>query len=202
MRITLSAVTLTTRPASSARFTTSAHGRSSSTPSMSRMPRTAFTPLTPAKPDCRPDLISSPMRRAWSSRPCCSMVSSVARTAAHTSGPPPKVVPWLPGLKTFAAAPRARQAPTGTPEPRPLARAITSGAMPDHWCANHLPVRPMPLCTSSTMSSHSRRSQRARTLRRYSGSATMMPPSPCSTSMRTATTEGLSARRSSAAMSL
>ena len=54
-------------------------------------------------------------------------------------------------------------APIGTPEPRPLASGITSGAMPAHWCANHLPVRPMPHCTSSSISSQPRSSQMRRT---------------------------------------
>jgi hypothetical protein len=30
----------------------------------------------------------------------------------------------------------------GTPEASPFASGITSGTMPAHWCANHLPVRP------------------------------------------------------------
>ena len=130
------------------------------------------------------------------------MMSSVVIAATMASGLPPNVVPWLPGLKTRAAAPRARHAPTGTPDPRPLASGITSGTIPAHWWANHLPVRPMPLWTSSIMSSHCLRSQRARSLRRYSESATWIPPSPCSTSSSTATTEALSASRSMAAKSL
>src|SRR6185369_12668795 len=46
---------------------------------------------------------------------------------------------------TFAARGPHTTAPTGTPEPRPLARGITSGLMPAHWWANHLPVRPRAL---------------------------------------------------------
>ncbi len=165
-RITLSAVTLTMSPAPSARATMSPHGRSSSTPTMRPMPRTSFTPATPARLRSSPPLTTSPMRRAWSRSPSFSITSSVVSAATDTSGPPPNVVPWLPGLKTFAAAPRARHAPIGTPEPNPLASVITSGTMPDHWCANHLPVRPMPLCTSSIINSHWRRSQSSRSLRR------------------------------------
>ncbi len=82
------------------------------------------------------------MRRACSSRPSFSITSSVVRPATDTSGPPPNVVPWLPGLNTFAATPLPRHAPIGTPEAKPLASVITSGVIPDHWCANHLPVRP------------------------------------------------------------
>jgi hypothetical protein len=78
---------------------------------------------------------------------------------------PPKVVPWLPGWKMLAALGPTTTAPIGTPEPRPLASGITSGWMPAHWCANHLPVRPMPHCTSSIISSQSLASHSARTSR-------------------------------------
>ena len=67
------------------------------------------------------------------------------------------------GPNTSAARGPQTTAPIGTPEPRPLASGITSGRMPAHWCANHLPVRPMPHCTSSSISSQSRSSQTRRT---------------------------------------
>ena len=91
------------------------------------------------------------------------MMRSVSTPARIASGLPPKVVPWLPGPNTSAAFGPQTTAPIGTPEPSPLASGITSGRMPAHWCANHLPVRPMPHCTSSSMSSQPRSSQMRRT---------------------------------------
>src|SRR6185437_15694515 len=110
-RITRSAVTLATSPAASARFTMSPHGRSSSTPIMSPMPRTSFTPATASSSRRRPSWMISPMRWAWASSPSFSITSSVTSAATIASGLPPNVEPWLPGLNTFAAAPRAAQAP-------------------------------------------------------------------------------------------
>ncbi|MNT16454.1 hypothetical protein D3C72_1515580 [compost metagenome] len=103
------------------------------------------------------------------------MVSTPARMA---SGLPPNVVPWLPGCSTLAALGPATTAPTGTPDPRPLARGITSGTMPAHWWANHLPVRPMPHCTSSIIMSQPRSSHSVRSCCRYSMRMPLMPPSP------------------------
>ena len=65
----------------------------------------------------------------------------------------------MPGLKTPAARRAATQAPSGTPDAMPFASVMTSGAMPACWKANHLPVRPSPLCTSSIISSQFRSSQ-------------------------------------------
>src|SRR5258706_8594912 len=118
-RITLSTVTFATRPAASARRTMSPQGRSSSTPIMRPWPRTSFTPATPESSRLNPSMMMPPMAIALAMRPSFSMISRVVSAATETSGPPPNVVPWLPGLNTFAAAPRARQAPMGTPEPSP-----------------------------------------------------------------------------------
>ena len=121
------------------------------------------------------------------------MMRSVSTPARIASGLPPKVVPWLPGPNTSAARGPQTTAPIGTPEPRPLASGITSGRMPAHWCANHLPVRPMPHCTSSSISSQPRSSQIRRASCRYSIVVGRMPPSPWITSRNTATTFGLRA---------
>ena len=118
------------------------------------------------------------------------MMRIVSTPARIASGLPPKVVPWLPGPSMLAAFGPQTTAPTGTPEPRPLASGITSGSMPAHWCANHLPVRPMPHCTSSSISSQSRSSQSLRSCCRYSTRDGLMPPSPWITSRNTATTFG------------
>jgi hypothetical protein len=70
------------------------------------------------------------------------------------SGLPPKVVPCTPVTMPLAASAVVRQAPIGKPPPSALAIAMMSGSAPgNHWWANSLPVRPMPLCTSSWISS-------------------------------------------------
>ena len=129
----MSAVTLNTRPASSAIFTSSPQGRSSSTPIIRPMPRISNTPATPASAAARPLRIASPTRIAFSSSPSSFIVSSVVTTPHMASGLPPKVEPWLPGLNTPRARLPTTQAPTGTPEARPLASGTTSGWMPACW---------------------------------------------------------------------
>jgi hypothetical protein len=47
----------------------------------------------------------------------------------------------------------ASTAPSGKPPPMPLATIMMSGVTPAHSCANSRPVRPMPHCTSSRISS-------------------------------------------------
>src|SRR6478735_11589972 len=202
-RITLSAVTLSSRPASHARFRITPQGRSSSMPSIRPWPRISFTPGRLPKSRSSAALRCEPTLAALSSSFCSSMMRIVSMPARMASGLPPKVVPWLPGPKMWAAHGPATTAPTGTPEPRPLASGITSGLMPAHWCANHLPVRPMPHCTSSIIMSQSRSSHRARTCRRYSQRIGWMPPSPWMVSKNTATTSLLpSVAARSAPMSL
>ncbi|CFN82895.1 Uncharacterised protein [Bordetella pertussis] len=78
----------------------------------------------------------------------------------------------------------------GTPPARPLARVMTSGRISAHWWANHLPVRPIPDCTSSIMSSQPRSVHSCRTPCRNAMSEGRMPPSPCRTSSSTAVTRG------------
>ncbi len=130
IRTTLSTVTLITRPASSACFTSSPQASCSSMPIIIPMPRTSTTPFRPAKASTRPLRITPPTRSALASRPSSFIVSMVVRTAVMASGLPPKVEPWLPGLNTPLARPPTTQAPTGTPEPKPLASGTTSGRKP------------------------------------------------------------------------
>ena len=96
----------------------------------------------------------SPAPLAWSSSPSAAMVSSTASPAAQASGLPPKVEPCMPGVSSvLTSGPKVISAPIGTPPPRPLARVIASGTTPAWWKANQVPVRPMPVCTSSSTSS-------------------------------------------------
>src|SRR5450830_55994 len=191
MWITLSAVTLSSRPASAAWPVSAPQGRSSSTPIIRPWPRMSLTPGRLPSSRTRAARRWAPTRAALSSRPSSSMMRMVSTPARMASGLPPKVVPWLPGWKMAAALGPATTAPIGTPEPRPLARGITSGTMPAHWWANHLPVRPMPHCTSSIIISQSRSVHRARSCCRYSICIGLMPPSPWMVSKNTATTFGL-----------
>jgi hypothetical protein len=202
MRITLSAVTLMSRPASAARPTRAPQGLSSSTPIIRPWPRTSLTPLKLPSAARSAACRCAPTLAAFCSRPSSSMMRMVSTPARMASGLPPKVVPWLPGCSTLAALGPATTAPTGTPEPRPLARGITSGTMLAHWCANHLPVRPMPHCTSSIIISQPRSSQSLRSCCRYSMRMGFTPPSPWMVSKNTATTLGLrSVARRRASMS-
>ena len=85
--------------------------------------------------------------------PRCGIVSTPgARGERVAAG---WVVPWLlvEGVRGLRARPPRAN---GTPDPSPLARGITSGTMPAHRWANHLPVRPCRIVTSSIIMSQSR----------------------------------------------
>ncbi|CKR49252.1 Uncharacterised protein [Mycobacterium tuberculosis] len=108
---------------------------------------------------CRNDLPKTSARRT---RPSLASTRSTASAAAAQTGLPPKVLPCRPGVSSSAAGPTARQAPIGSPPPRPLARVTTSGVMPSCWWAKNAPVRPIPVCTSSSTSSAPRRAVMSR----------------------------------------
>ena len=110
--------------------------------------------------------------------PGASMTSSTALPAAQASGLPPKVVPCVPGTSALANCSFASTAPSGKPPPMPFADDMTSGVMPAHSCANSLPVRPMPDCTSSMPRIRPYSSHTARRSRRNCMSAGRTPPSP------------------------
>jgi len=69
--------------------------------------------------------------------------------AAQATGLPPKVVPCAPVGQRAMSSGDAPIADTGNPLAMPLAMAMTSGATPNVCAANHSPVRPNPVCTSS-----------------------------------------------------
>ena len=71
------------------------------------------------------------------------------------------VVAGLEGAGHLGLAPSRRR--SGTPLPSALAMVTTSGRTPKCWKPNHRPVRPSPVCTSSTMSRIPRSSHSART---------------------------------------
>ena len=89
----------------------------------------------------------------------------VAIAAAQQTGLPPKVVVWRNGFSMYFSQVRGvpTQAPIGiTPPPKPLPKAIRSGTTPSCSQANILPLRPMPLWTSSRTSIAPYRSQISR----------------------------------------
>ena len=95
-------------------------------------------------------------RQAHRSRWC----ASPRRATAQASGPPPKVEPWSPGSNTSA---RGRGEDGSDRERRrrvPWQPSSRRERRLSCWCAHQRPVRPMPVCTSSRMSSTSRSSQR------------------------------------------
>ena len=150
-RITSGFTALTSSPRRRAAASTApACSPASCRPHHSPLPR---TPITSGLPMLRrPCSSRAPVLAALASRPSRSMVSSTANAAAQATGLPPKVLPWLPGVNSAAASPKPMQAPIGRPPPRPFASVSTSGWTPAACPANQSPVRPMPLCTSSSTS--------------------------------------------------
>ena len=74
-----------------------------------------------------------------------------------------------------ADAPKALK---GKPEAMPFAMTIMSGSRSKCSEANHLPVLPKPLCTSSAMRSMPCLEQSSLTFRMKSAGGTIYPPSP------------------------
>ena len=101
----------------------------------------------------------------------------VARAAAMATGFPPKVEACEPGTQSMISA-RVMSAQSGRPLAMPLATVIMSGATPECSMAHHLPVRPMPDCTSSTTSRMPCLSQMRRSSCRKTAGAGQYPPSP------------------------
>ena len=76
----------------------------------------------------------------------------MARAAAHATGLPPKVEPWVPVGHRSSRRRSATMPPSGSPDAMPLANSSTSGVTPYVSAANGRPVRPTPHCTSSNTS--------------------------------------------------
>ena len=73
----------------------------------------------------------------------------MASATAEASAVPPKVLAWLPGVRCIPTCSVASMAPMGKPLASALAELMMSGVTPSHSWAQSLPVRPMPVCTSS-----------------------------------------------------
>ena len=109
--------------------------------------------------------------------------------ATHPSGEPTYVPPMVesPAASTISARPSTPE--IGTPAAIDLATAIRSGSTPKCSIANILPVRPMPDCTSSAISTMPCSSATSRSPRTHSAGGTTKPPSPCTGSKMIAATD-------------
>ena len=100
---------------------------------------------------------------------------------------PPNVEAWLPGWKTSANFALETSAPIGTPSASDFAQVKRSGCTSKFCQPHHVPVRPMPHCTSSQIMIRFFSSQSARMPAMNSGVAGVTPPSPCTASSMIAT---------------
>ena len=115
----------------------------------------------------------------------------VATPAAQETGLPPKVLMWSPGSNASAMSSRAMNAPSGKPLAIPLAMVMMSGSTSYASTANIRPLRPNPLCTSSTMSRMPLGVEDLLDPLRYPSGNGMMPPSPMIGSTMNAATSSL-----------
>src|SRR5207245_1119347 len=102
IRITSGPAVSTSTPRSRAAVTNGAAGSDSSRPHRSPRPRTALTRR--AAPASRPSRApnQSPLRRTSARNSGSAMVRSTSSATPATSGPPPNVVAWSPGLSAAA----------------------------------------------------------------------------------------------------
>ena len=105
------------------------------------------------------------MVAAFSTRPSDCTTSSVASAAAHATALPPYVPPCEPGHAFAISAVGAAIADSGNPLARPFAVITTSGRTSKWSWPQNRPVRPKPVCTSSTTSRMPCRSARSRSPR-------------------------------------
>ena len=98
------------------------------TPMMSPHPRTSLT--LGESMAFRSAIHLAPISLAWATTPSLFMTSRTAHPALHTSGFPPKVVPWVPGVMTAEMPSVVVTAPMGVPPPRALAMVMISGTTP------------------------------------------------------------------------
>ncbi len=137
-----------------------------SSPMISPCPRTSAR--TPGQRACIARSASGnliPITVAFSHKFSSRVTRIAAIAAAHAKGLPPKVDVCKKGasIKLCHRWGLATIAPIGiTPPPSAFAKHRISGTTFSCSTANILPVRPMPVCTSSTMSSTPFRSQISR----------------------------------------
>src|SRR5689334_11121970 len=130
IRITSGPAVSTSRPRSRAAVTNGAAGSDSSRPHRSPRPRTALTRR--AAPASRPSRApnQSPLRRTSARNSGSARVRSTSSATPATSGPPPNVVAWSPGLSAAATALVTSTAPIGSPPASGFASVRMSGMTP------------------------------------------------------------------------
>ncbi len=109
----------------------------------------------------------APLVAAWPGMSSSRVACSAPMRAAVAIGLPPKVVVWMYGFSNIASKTSgvAMKLPTGmTAPPRALPMVMMSGGQSQCSMPQSVPVRPMPVCTSSTMSSTPHLSQTSRTV--------------------------------------
>src|SRR3989442_4917875 len=200
-RITFGPALTTSKPRSRAAVTNGAAGSPSSTPHISPRPRTSRTLALRAASAERRRSSQPPLSRTAARKPGSAIVRSTSSATVATSGPPPNVVAWSPGLSAAAIAFVTSTAPIGSPPASGLASVTMSGSTPVCSYANSVPVRPSPHCTSSKTSVTPRASHSSRRKATHSGSTGRTPPSPCTGSTITAAVRDADTIRSAAAQS-
>src|SRR3989304_7639333 len=94
-----------------------------------------------------------------------------AAAATHDNGFPPKVLAWEPPVQSMIFV-LEMVAPIGSPEAKAFELQMMSGSTFQCSMANHLPVLPMPDCTSSSISKRPYLSASFLSLGKYSGGGT------------------------------
>src|SRR5262249_12088329 len=127
---TLPAVPLTSNRSLRQASTTGRASCLSTTPMIIPSPRTSVILSQVFAISRRRSSIAPPTRAAFSSTRSSSIASTIASPAAHDTGLPPNVVPWLPGVRLAATSLLAIIAPSGNPPPSALARVTMWGLTP------------------------------------------------------------------------
>src|SRR5882762_372519 len=129
-RITCGPAVTTNSPRSRAAATNGAAGSVSSSPHMSPRPRASRTRGVAAASRASRAPSHSALRRTSARNAGSAIVRTTSSATPATSGPPPNVVAWSPGLSAPATAFVTRTAPIGNPPASGLASVRMSGTTP------------------------------------------------------------------------
>mmetsp|Transcript_26588 Transcript_26588/g.45807 ORF Transcript_26588/g.45807 Transcript_26588/m.45807 type:complete len:232 (-) Transcript_26588:821-1516(-) len=130
----------------------------------------------------RPARSCSPLAATLARMLSLSMAVRTHMAAAQARGLPPKVLAWVPGVRTSQRSLQAIM-PIGTPPPSPFAVVNTSGSTPTFSYPHRVPVRPTPTWTSSKISSAPVASHSSLAFLKNAFSPGLTPPSPCKASI-------------------
>ena len=123
----------------------------------------------------------APFSAAWRGMSSSRVACRAPITAEVAIGLPPNVVVWMYGFSMRGSKTSGVDVkqPTGiTAPPSALPMVMMSGATPQCSIPHSVPVRPMPVCTSSAMNRTPHLSQISRTLGKKSSGGTRAPASP------------------------